>query len=315
MITILFGDEPVLIEQKLNSIISKNKNALLTKFNGQNKDFDIDLLVDSCKSVGLFNEQALVLVKDPYFLIKKVEDNEILPILEYCKNPLYETDLVFYTLENQFNEKLKTFKDISNNSEVIKLNQLPKDEFYTYAKRYINSLKINITKEAVDYLLNNVNLSISLLTSNLEVLSIYPDKIDLEAAKKLITLANVDDVFSLINALTSKQVSLAIKYANRLLENDESTLRLISSLAAQLRFLYSVGYYRSLNKTRKEIMNILNVKSSYRIDKAYESLTKIDMEQIEQLLSRLCDLDYDLKKNDDMDEKLKLELFIINLLK
>lgn len=315
MITIVFGNEPLLIKNKIDSIILENKDSLVTKFNCYHKEFDVNTIVDACKSVGLFNDSTLVLVKDPEFLSKKNDSTDISLLLDYCKHPLYENNLVFYTFDNTFNERLNIFKEIAINAEVIKFNQLPKKDFFDEAKRIINNSKLNITKEASDYLINSVNLSLTLLNENIEVLRLYPDRIDLEAIRKLITISSDEDTFSLINALTSKQVSLSIKYANKLLDNDESVLKLVASIASQLRFLYSVAYYRSIGKTNKEIMTILNIKTSYRLDKAIESLEKVDMNTIEELLSKLCNLDYSLKKNDDIDEKLKLELFIVELLK
>ena len=89
------------------------------------------------------------------------------------------------------------------------------------------------------------------------------------------------------------------------MENDESILRLISSLASQLRFLYAVDYYRSNGKNTNEIMKILNVKSSYRIEKAFDSLKQVDAKTIESLLSKLSDLDYQCKSDYDIDDKLK----------
>lgn len=314
MIYLINGDEPYLIEDKLNEIIRKNKDALVSKVDGSSSDFNIDNLVNDCRSVGLFGDKQLILVKDPFFLAKKIDDKCLDNLLDYCHKPVYETDLVFYTLDNSFNERLKCFKDIGSNADVIKLNKLSRNEFFNYARKVIKQSNLNITKEAADALVNNANYDISLLNRNIEVLSLYPEKIDYDALIKLISFSSEEDVFNMINALTSKKASLAIKYANKLMANDESILRLISTLANQLRFLYTVGYYKSLDRSTKDIMDIVNTKSSYRIEKAYETLNLIDMNDIENLLSKLADLDYKCKKDSDIQDKLKLELFIVSLL-
>ena len=95
---------------------------------------------------------------------------------------------------------------------------------------------------------------------------------------------------------------------------DESVLRLISTLANQLRFLYTVAYYSSLGKTTNDLMDIVNTKSSYRIEKAYDTLRNISMEEIEDLLTKLSDLDYKCKTNYDLTDQMNLELFIVSLL-
>ena len=314
MISILYGDEQYLVRQKLDEILAKNKDSVITKLDCNDKDFDINSIVDACKSVGLFDDKSLVLVKDPFFLSKKVDEHFLDNLLDYCHKPVYETDLVFYTFDNSFNERLKVFKDIASNADVLKMSQMSRNEFFNYARSTIKQANLNITKEAQELLINNANFDASLLNQNIEVLSLYPEQIDSKALVKLISFSSEEDVFNLINALTSKKASLAIKYANKLMANDESILRLIATLANQLRFLYSVAYYQKEGKSTSEIMNIVNTKSSYRIEKAYETLQEIDMNEIENLLSKLAGLDYKCKTEYDVSDKLKLDLFIVSLL-
>ena len=314
MISIIYGDEIYFIQEKLSEITRKNSDSNILKLDGSDRGFSIAELVDSCRSFDLFSNKQLIFVKDPAFLIKKYDENDINVLLDYCQKPNYETDLVFYTFDNIFNERLKVFKDIASNADVIKLSKLSKNEFFSYAKNIINNSNINIDKDAINILVNSVNFDLSLLKQNIEILKLYPDRVDSKALSHLITYSNEEDVFNLINALTTKQSSLAIKYANKLMDNDESILRLISTLANQLRFLYSVSYYQSQGKKTNEIMNILNVKSSYRIEKANESLKHIDLDEIESLLSKLADLDYECKKDNDINDRLKLELFIVSMM-
>lgn len=314
MIYIVFGEETYLINQKLDEIIKKNSDSLVNKLDASSADFDVNNLVDLCRSVGLFGDKSLILVKDPYFLIKKADEKVFNDLLDYCHKPVYETNLVFYTYDNLFNERLKIFKDISSNAEIIKCNKLQRKEFFDYAKNLIKKSNLSITKEAVELLVNSANFNVSLLHQNIEVLSLYPGKIDTDALYKLISFSSEEDVFNLINAMTSKKVNLSIKFAKKLLAGDESVLRLISTLANQLRFLYTVAYYSSLGKTTNDLMDIVNTKSSYRIEKAYDTLRNISMEEIEDLLTKLSDLDYKCKTNYDLTDQLNLELFIVSLL-
>lgn len=314
MIYIIFGNEEYLVRDKINEIISKNNDSLVSKFDCLNKNSNIDEIVNTCKSVDLFYQKSLVLVKDPYFLITKTDLNDINDILDYCHKPIYENDLIFYSYDNLFDERLKAFKEISANSDVIKLNQLVNRDFYDYARNLIKSYNLNIKNDAAKLLIDSVNFNLSLLNANLNVLSLYPDEIDIDVLNKLISYSSEENVFNLINALISKKVSLAIKFARKLMANDESVLRLISTLANQLRFLYSVAYYKELGKKTNEIMSELNVKSSYRIEKAYESLNNISMNDIENMLTKLADLDYACKVDNEIRDELKLELFIVSLI-
>lgn len=312
---IIYGEDLSQIQDKLQKIIDDNKDALLARFDDELVDNDINEVINACRNVSLFNSKVLVLYKDPKFLINKVNEDIIMPFIEYCKKPEYETTLVLYTYENSFNSRLFSFKEISSNAEVLKYSRMNKKDFYSFSRNLINQSNLNISNDAQNYLIDSVNLDTSLLKQNIEVLKLYPDVIDINAIKKLITFSSDEDVFNLINSLTSKDVENSIIYARRLLKIEESILRLISTLSSQLRFLYAVNYYYELGKRNDEIMEILNINHSFRLTKAFEALRYLKGKDIMNLLSKLSDLDVSLKLDDEFDEKLKLELFIISLIK
>ena len=95
---------------------------------------------------------------------------------------------------------------------------------------------------------------------------------------------------------------------------NDVNLLIIALLSAQLRFLYTVGYYHSAGYKDSDIMDIVGTRSSFRLKKAYEALENFNLREIMQLLDKLCDLDYRFKIDSQIDEKLKLELFLMELL-
>lgn len=311
MIYIIYGTEPYLINNKLNEIVKENSDSSIVKYNGLDKSFSINELLDTVTSVDLFSNKSLILLKDPIFLIKKVDEKEIDAFLEYCHKPIYENTLVMYTLDNSFNTRLKILNDISSNAQVIILDKIKNYDFFNYAKGEINNRKLNITKDAINTLINSVNYDLSLFNNNLDVLALYPEQIDTDVVKKLISYPSEEDTFNLINALTSKNISKSIKLANTILESDGSVLRLISTLVNQLRFLYMVSYYNANHFSMSELIKITGAKE-YRIKKALETLTNLSDIEILKLESKLADLDYLIKTQSDIDERMYLNLFIVS---
>lgn len=314
MIYILTGEESFLVETKLNEIINDKKDSLLSRFNGNEKSFNIDDVLSACSNVNLFNPSTLVLVKDAPFLINKAGE-EINGILKYCTSPLYENDLVFYSLDNRLNERLKAYKDISKNAQVFKFNKPKRNEYYGLCIDLLKKRNIKMSKESTNYLINSCNNSLQTFSKNLEILELYPETITNDVIDGVLITANYDDIFSLINALTNKKISQAISLSRKLLKVDDNIFGLISMLGMQLRFLYEVSYYNNLNLSTSEIMDRINTTSSYRIEKAFESLSYLRENEILRLLDKLADLDYSLKTNDDIDSKLQFELFITSMVK
>ena len=128
MIYVIDGKEEYFIKEKINEII-KDKNAEIVKFDGSDKNFSIDEMLEACESNSLFSNETVVLVNQPYFLNKKIEDKELERLYQYIDNPIYETDLIFYTYEDNFNSKLKAYKTILGNAQHIKLDGLDYKNF------------------------------------------------------------------------------------------------------------------------------------------------------------------------------------------
>lgn len=313
MIYIVNGDESYLVKNKIDEIINSNKDAEIIKFDGNDSDFSCRNVADACRQVGLFSNKTLVLVKDAEFLITKVDEKESESLILYCQKPIYENTLVFYTYDNLFNSRLKTFKEVSANAKVITLNKLDKNEFFNYARNLINNSNLNINKDASNKLVNSSNYDLALLNSNIEILKLYPEQIDINVVNGLITFPDDEDIFNLINSLTNKNVSLSLKYANRLLKADESIIRMISVIASQLRFLYQVAFLSKSGKSSREIAVITQSKD-FRISKALSTLNNISDVDILKLLSKLSDFDYKCKTQSDISDKLNLELLIVSLM-
>ena len=312
MIYIIKGSEPHFIEDKLKILI-KDSNGELIKYDGNQKDFSVDELVNSCLGNSLFSEKTCVVVKDPYFFIKKVDEKEIKPLLDYAANPIFETDLIFYTLDDNFNGKLKIFKTISENAEVITLDGLDYKNFNNYCYSRIKEEGLNIDKDSAYALISICKRNASLFNSNLDILKLYPGVIDQNVILKLCTSSDNNLVFDLINAISDKDINKAIISERKLLNESDSILGVIALLANSLRQTYYIGYLQEKGYKKSQIINECK-SSEYVINKSIDTLTKIKKEQILKLLSKLSDLDIECKSNYGINDNSRFELFILNLL-
>lgn len=315
MIYIVSGKETLLVKRKIQSIIDYNKDANIVRYDGERKDFSISIMIDSCKNIDLFSPKTLVMVNNPYFLLKKGNDEDLKILSDYCLNPLFECDLLLYSYDKNFNKRLSIYKTISSNAEITELNQLSRQEYIHECYQILNQYNLKLDKKIIDYLINSCNNSISIFSQNIEVLALYPDSITLDIVEKLKISSNEEDVFKLINSLTNKDVSKSIMYSRKLLSLDNNINGLISLIANQLRFLYEVSLYHSYGDSINMIMKKTGSSSTFRIEKALESLNHLKDNEILSLLDKLSDLDYKFKSDNSIDESLRFELFIISLTK
>ncbi|MBQ3295117.1 MAG: DNA polymerase III subunit delta [Erysipelotrichaceae bacterium] len=313
MIYMINGEEECFIRDKINEIIKNSGNDPI-RFDGRDKVFSYDELIESCLGNSLFSSGSLVLVEEPDFLVRKVDDKKLEPVYNYVDNPVYETDLIFYTYQNNFNNRLKAFKKINENAQLITLNSYDYRNFNSYVRTRLNEEGLKLNNEAVTLLSNICKRSATLLNSNLEVLKLYPETITAQVINRLCSASDDNDSFELINALTSKDISKAISSERKLLNENDSALSVIGLLASQLRYLYQIAYYVSSGKKKPEIMELCNI-NEYRYNKAMATINVLDKRQIIELLYKLSDLDIKCKSDNSVSDSSRFELFILELLK
>lgn len=313
MIYIIDGKEQYFIKQKIDEILA-SKQADIIKYDGNDKSFDIDVMLESCVSNSLFSSNTIVLVNQPTFLTKKIDEKHLENLYQYIENPLYETDLILYTYEDNFNSKLKSYKTIIGNGQHIRCDGLDYRSFNNYLAQRINEEKLDIKKDAVNLLNTICKRNVTLLNQNLEILKLHPDTITVQVINKLCNASEDNDAFDLVNALTAKDVSKAISLSRRLMSNSDSIYSVIGLIASKLRYLYQIAYLLSLGKKKSEIQDITN-SSDYVLNISLNVLEKLKMNQIIELLKQLSDLDYKCKSDSSLSDSSRFELFILQLLK
>ncbi|MBR4462435.1 MAG: DNA polymerase III subunit delta [Erysipelotrichaceae bacterium] len=310
MIRIIYGQEECFIREKLNEL--KKDDVEIIHFDGSDKSFTIQDMLEACDTGSLFGDKTLVLVKDPIFFRKKISDQETELLNRFINDPPLDSDLVLYTYLNNFDLRLKTYKMFTNNADVIVCNSLNQQSFNNYVRSRLTEEGLSLKNDAVIHLTELCKRNATLLNQNLAVLKLYPDPIDSDTIDRLCSQNDENDAFDLINALVDKNVSKAIYHARLMAQNNDSVLGILALLSNQLRFLYHVAYLRSINTPKQEILDITKA-SENRMYHVYKTLDHLSMEQIMKLLSDLLDLDIRCKSDSSLNDFSRLELLILNL--
>jgi len=313
MIYVMHGSEPYFIQEKINDLI-KSSNAEVIKLNGNDNVFSVDYMIDCCNGNSLLNDKTCVLVKDPQFLIKKSDDKTIESIINYVSQPLYETDLILYTFENNFNTRLNAYKNICDNARVFKLDSLDYKNFNSYCYARLNEIGLELNKDLVYQLISMCKRNASLFNTNIEILKLYPNKIDTEVISKLCTSSDLNNIYEMIDAITLSDQSKAIFLFRKLINENESVLGIIALLSNTLRMTYTVGYMQDDNISRKDIYDMIGGKP-FVVDKCFDILKKTKKEKILKFLNDLSIIDCQIKSDTTIDDKYRFEMFILKTLK
>ncbi|MDO4197407.1 MAG: DNA polymerase III subunit delta [Erysipelotrichaceae bacterium] len=312
MIYVISGKEELFIRDKIDEICTDD--ADIAKMNGSEKSFSLMEMLEYCNASSLFASKNIVLVKDPVFLCRKYDEKETEKLMDYISNPIYETDLVFYTFENRFNEKLGVYKQVCKNAQVIKCDGVDARNYEAYAMKTINERKLSIDRDSMRYLVSVCGNNASLLNKNLDILSLYPESISRKVIDSLCTIQESESAYDFINAYIDRNYSRAIELLRQYLKDEDSVLAVIGTLAAQLRFMYQFIYYDKKGYKTYDIASVLKC-TPYRANKTKEMIHKISADEIMRLLNDLSAVELQCKYDSSVLNSSLLEMFILKNMK
>ena len=117
------------------------------------------------------------------------------------------------------------------------------------------------------------------------------------------------NIFLLIDSIISKDKEKSLLIYNKLLDLNEEPISIIITLSNKIRSLYQTKELYKKGYKETDIANILGVKPGY-LYYLRESLSKYDSYKLKDILNKLADLDYNIKRG-TISKNQALELFII----
>jgi len=266
-------------------------------------------IIDDAQTISMFGDKKAILVDNSYIFTGKNIKNESDPelFLEYFKNINPDTVLIFNVLHEKLDERKKVVKEIKKIGTVKEFNK--SGNLNTVIKDMFGDYEISF---------GDLNLLIDRVGNNLEILSQEIEKIKAYKAddKKItreeiieLTTKNIDiDIFNFIDMLINKSTE-SIETYNEMLKNGEEPIKILVILANQFRIMYQAKELYKKGYSGNDISEMIGI-HPYRIKLALEKCRNYDSEGLLNYLSKLADLDYDIKVG-NIEAGLGLELFIL----
>ena len=221
-----------------------------------------------------------------------------------------------------------------NNLLIIDANKL--NNTYKLTKELKKKCKYKLVEYDDKSFIKNELSGYSIDTKTINLLSDYClgdfSKIANECAKlreykydeKKITNKDIEDLverklgdsrdltFAFTKSLAEKNKKDALIKFRELLDYNLEPISLIGLLASQIRIIYQVKIFSKEHYSDKEIQDMLEEKTTYRIKKTRELIHYYTEKELLQLMQQLHDMDFKLKTS-DVDGIHLIEMFILNL--
>lgn len=310
MVYLFYSKEKFLINEQIKKIINENKIEDININHYDLNEDNIKSVIDDAETFSLFDDKKIIIVNNSYiFTAKKNNIEHNVELLEkYLDNVNPSTILIFNFLDSKLDERKKIVKLLKKIGIIKDLDT--NIDIKTIVKNIFDPYKIDNTN--IEFLIDRVGSNLTMLTSEIEKIKIYKDK-DLMITKEDIinlTIENIDaNIFLLVDMIINKNKEKAIITYHKLLNLNEEPIAIIITLANKIRHLYQTKELYKRGYSEHEVASILGVKPGY-LYYLKDSLRKYDSQTLYDLLSRLADLDYKIKRG-LIDKNMALEMFIL----
>mgnify|MGYP003301959977 CR=1 FL=1 len=314
MLYLIYGLEKYLIDNEIKKILTENSIEKINVVNYNLEEDNLKDIIEDAQTISMFGDKKAIIVDNSFIFTGKNLKNDINLelLLDYFKNYNPDTILIFYVIHEKLDERKKIVKEIKKIATIKEFNK--------------SSNSNSIVKDMFDdYCINfaDINLLIDRVGNNLEILSqeIYKIKCFKDKDKDItrddiinLTAKNIDiDIFSFIDTLINRDKNKTLETYYEMLKNGEEPIKILVILANQFRIMYQAKQLYKMGYSGNDIASSLGI-HPYRIKLALEKVRNYDSNSLLNYLSKLADLDYDIKIG-NIDAGLGLELFILGEIK
>lgn len=298
----------------LNNEISKIiKNNDFTQAVINTYDIEETLLENALEDLDTYtflSEKKVIIIKNIESIKEDQFTSDIEHLFKYIDNP--NPDNLLIITSRKLDSRLKFSKKLKSKCTVSNIEVNPKSFIKQQLKDYkISQETINLLEE---YCLGDMTK----IYNECEKLKNYKcnDKtINKEDITELVMKKlgdSKDLVFSFTRSLAKRDRKASLKKYKELLTYNIEPLSFIGLLAGQIRIIYQVKILEKRNLRDKEIADILEEKSDYRIKKTREITRMYSEEELLNLMKKLSEIDLKIKTVDTNPNQ-EIELFIINI--
>jgi DNA polymerase-3 subunit delta len=316
----MFRSSDKLAEIK-NKFLEKNKEGVsLSVFDFAEKEWDIDEIIATISSGGLFSSKKMAIIKNISASKKEFGSDKLEKFLKAeAKKDKADLLLVFWEAGKvkknlpagrQGEKFFKLLQKIAKCQEFEKLEGVKLKNWIIGEIGEIGNENVSIDQLAIDTLAIFVGNDLDLLSREIEKLVVYKDKgeitkddVDLLVKSKIDT-----DIFRTVDALARGDKKTALKLLHDHLEAGEDPFYLLSMYFYQFRNLVKVKPLAEKNMSQAEIASKLKM-HPFVVRKSLEQTRNMSWLKLKSLYNQLSEIDFATKTGKE-DIELALDKFV-----
>ncbi|MFV0395963.1 MAG: DNA polymerase III subunit delta [Coprobacillaceae bacterium] len=316
MILVIYGEERILMQQKLNALKKEHDcNEDNMNYSVYHADEDgMESVYEDLITPSFFTEKKMVVLKNPYFLTTKKEkkENTDIEVFNSCLSADLENVIfIIYHDVHNFDERKKLVKELRKKATIFEIEKMNHYKLSETVRKAVLRRESTISDDALHLLLSRIGSNLTMAIMEVDKLCLYTKSIEVQDVDALVTKPLEENVFDLTSAILNKEHQKIFSIYKDLMTLNEEPIKLIVLLANQMRLLYQVKILDRKGYTDKEIAKMLSI-NPYRLRYIRQEGRDFQVQDLLESLHTLSDLDIAIKTG-KIDKKQGLELFLIRI--
>ncbi len=277
----------------------------LTKklINEENRDFNLETFdartsmvndwLSSVKTLSFLGGTKLVIIRNLHDAIPKDEDAQSL--IDYCKNPILDACMVITA--NKADRKRKLFKELIKVKGVVKCDTPKENVLAQWILGRAKAEGYTMTINAAYSLINRIGARPGVLAQELDKTLIYSGKEKAISDKDVLEVvgeSRLENIFSLTDALKSKNPHKALHILKNQLDNGEEPIKIMGTIAWQFRVIWEVKYYQKKKFHSGQIAKVMGA-NPFVVEKALQYTKNFSTRRLRYNYKQLTKADRSLK--------------------
>lgn len=303
MVYIIHGQDEYLVKKNIKYLIKKNHKEKKYDYNEYElQDDTISNIINEIQIISLFEENKVIVINDSSDLWQKYikEKKFVYALLNH--NQKIMIIIKSLNLDFKVNKEFKQFN-------IVKIKNYTKTQLSLLVNKVCNNFKINISDEAIDFLLQYLPSDVNIFLNELSKLKLIKEKITLEIINDIIPRYFEENIFKMVTYILRKDYKnfwIQYNYYNMI---NYDKIKIINILVYQLELIRGMKILVNQNKNNEDIAQTLNI-SQFQI-KILAQYLNISL-NINNILLKLYELDYNIKKG-KFNKNIAIDLFFLNI--
>lgn len=285
-----------------------------------NRDFNLETFdarestvnhwLEAVKTFSFLGGVKLVIVRNLQDAIPQDQDAQVL--MDYAKAPIAETCLIITC--NKIDRKRKLFKTLAGLKTAVSCEAPKENELVSWVRKRATEKGYSLSTDAARGLVNRVGARPGILAKELEKTLLYMGKIKSISERdvaEVVGESKLENVFALTDALKTKNPEKALRLLNNQINHGEEPLKILGTIAWQLRMIWEVKHHQQKNLPSGQIAKVMGA-NPYVVDKALQHTRRFSTQQLRKGYSELVKADRDLKST-SRDPMAVMQTLLLNL--